>query len=194
MRAAARRGRCCRRAARTSPASRVLIGGQPGGAQHGGHAGERHHLVLRRERVDRGRDHPHLRPSRPSQAYVGREKTKASARSTYGIRNCQARAPGRWACPGRCAPARSPARPLATSGGIIPAVWGSWSSTTSLGPSRRARSSASPRNGAHRPRARLAQPAAIVGPCRRLWSRLVTRKTRVAADHHPASVQAGAAP
>ena len=38
----------------------MVVRGQSGGAQHRGYAGERHRMVLRREGVDRGRDHRQL--------------------------------------------------------------------------------------------------------------------------------------
>ena len=64
-----------------------VVAGQAGGAQHCGHARERHPLVLRREGVDRRRDDHHARRSSPSQANASRENTYASASSTYGMRN-----------------------------------------------------------------------------------------------------------
>ena len=42
------------------PGAVAVVGGESGGAQHRGHVGERHRVVLRREGVDRRRDHRQL--------------------------------------------------------------------------------------------------------------------------------------
>ena len=64
----------------------VAVGGEPGGAQHGGRPlGERHRLVLGRERVDRGRRSPStlvgVEPL-PGVAPRARRRTRRPARRT----------------------------------------------------------------------------------------------------------------
>ena len=155
-------------------------------------------LVLWRERVDRRLDHrdPVAVEPLPREARA-REHVGIGARARSGAGSPTLRGRSGWDGRARRGSARSPSRRSSRTCGIRPAVCGSWRMTTSSGPHELDELSGVGGQRAAR-RCRVLggseRPPSPSKPCRWLWSRLVISKNSgVAADHHPARVDAGPA-
>ncbi len=175
----------------------VAAGGEPRRAQHGGHVRERHRVVLRRERVDRRRDDRQLGLIQPLPHVAGlREDVGVAPARRTGSGSARPRARGRWAGLIPTCERQITAAPVSSIRGIIPAVCGSCSNTTSDARTRAASSSALASRATFVGHALLVaeRPAVAVVSVQPVVQALGdAEELRGAVDHDPARVAAAAA-